>query len=76
MHRMSRLHSRGDGSFHDISRIESNGYNLDLQGKYIIIPHIDVSNVASFDVGTYSRLNNFEEGDDYVIQRQQRATRV
>ncbi|XP_022880231.1 uncharacterized protein LOC111397501 isoform X1 [Olea europaea var. sylvestris] len=64
-----RFHPRGDGPFHVIERIENNSYNLDLQGKFVIIYIcFDVSYLAPFYADTNSRLYPFEKECNDTIQ--------
>jgi hypothetical protein len=60
-YRRSKLHSRGDGPFQVLARINNNAYKLDLPGKYNISSTFNVSDLSPFDVGDDSRTNPFEE---------------
>ena len=68
-HRRSKLHSRGDGPFQVLARINDNEYKLDLPGEYNISATFNVSDLSLFDVGDDSRLNPFEErGNDKNLE--------
>ena len=59
--RRSKLHSRGDGPFQVLERINDNAYKLDLPSEYNISATFNVSDLSPFDVGDDSRMNPFEE---------------
>ena len=63
--RQSKLHSRGDGPFQVLKRINDNAYKLDLLGEYNISITFNVFDLSPFDVGDDSRMNPFKEkGND------------
>jgi hypothetical protein len=63
--RRSKLHSRGDGPFQVLARINNNVYKLDLPGEYNITATFNMSDFSPFYVGDDSRMNPFEErGND------------
>ena len=64
-HRRSKLHSRGDGPFQVLARINNNAYKLDFPDEYNISTTFNISNLSPFDVGDDQKTNPFEErGND------------
>ncbi|KAG6723850.1 hypothetical protein I3842_03G227900 [Carya illinoinensis] len=64
-HRRTKLHSRGDGPFQILEKINDNAYKVDLPGEYNVSATFNVSDLSPFDVGEDSRSNSFEEmGND------------
>ena len=50
-HRWSKLHSKGDGPFQVLARINNNAYKLDFPDEYNISTTFNISNLSPFDVG-------------------------
>lgn len=69
--RRSKLHPKGDGPYHSIAIIETDGYSLLLLGKFVNVDIFDVANVISFGAGSDSRSNPFEGRGDDVIRSAQ-----
>ena len=64
-HRWSKLHSKGDGPFQVLARINNNAYKLDFPDEYNISTTFNISNLSPFDVGDDQKTNPFEErGND------------
>ena len=65
----SKLHSRVDGPFQVLTRINDNAYKIDLPNEYNVSATFNVSDLSLFNVGSDSRSNLFEErGNDTATQ--------
>ena len=62
--RQSKLDPRGDGPFQVLERINDNAYKIELPGEYNVSTTFNVSDLSPFDVGSDSRTNLFEEGEN------------
>ena len=62
--RQSKLDPRGDGPFQVLERINDNAYKIELLGEYNVSTTFNISDLSPFDVGSDSRTNLFEEGEN------------
>ncbi|XP_012836525.1 PREDICTED: uncharacterized protein LOC105957140, partial [Erythranthe guttata] len=65
--RSSKLKPRGDGPFQVLEKINDNAYKIDLPSEYQVSSTFNVSDLSPFDVGSDSRTNHFQEGEDDTI---------
>ena len=63
------LHSRGDGPFQVIERINDNAYKLDLRGEYGVSATFNVSDLSPFDIGDDDSRTNPIEVKEQTIAR-------
>ena len=64
-YKTTKLHSRGDGPFQILEKINDNAYKVDLPDEYKVSATFNVSDFSPFDVGEDSWSNPFEErGND------------
>ena len=68
--RKNKLEARGDGPFQVLEKINDNAYRIDLPGEYSVSATFNVSDLSpfEFDVGSDSRTNLLEEGENDTSQ--------
>ncbi|KAF7832903.1 Transposon Ty3-I Gag-Pol polyprotein [Senna tora] len=66
--RKSKLQPRGDEPFQVIEKINDNAYEIDLPGENQVSATFNVSDLSPFDVGSNSRTDPFEEGENDMDQ--------
>jgi len=60
-HRRTKLHSRGDGPFQTLEKINDNAYKVGLLGEYNVSATFSVSDLSPYVASDDSRSNRLEE---------------
>ena len=76
--RQSKLDPRRDGPFQVLEHINDKTYKIELLGEYNVSTTFNISDLSPFDVGSDSRTNLFEEGENDASEdpsrREKRST--